>query len=74
MLDEFGELKKRYWGQHLWGIGYGAWSTVNITDEMIEMTFSQCIQTYGFLIHSSLSYQLIFERANQKPLQLHPKK
>ena len=36
MLDEFTELKKRYWGQHLWGIGYGAWSTGNITDEMIE--------------------------------------
>ena len=36
MLDEFAELKKRYWGQHLWGIGYGAWSTGNITDEMIE--------------------------------------
>ena len=36
LLDEFAELKKRYWGQHLWGIGYGAWSTGNITDEMIE--------------------------------------
>lgn len=36
MLDEFGKLKKRYWGQHLWGIGYGAWSTGNITDEMIQ--------------------------------------
>ena len=36
MLEEFVELKKRYWGQHLWGIGYGAWSRGNITDEMIE--------------------------------------
>ena len=36
MLDEFTELKKRYWGQHLWGIGYGAWSTGNITDEMVQ--------------------------------------
>jgi putative transposase len=36
MLDEFTELGKRYWGQHLWGIGYGAWSTGNITDEMIQ--------------------------------------
>jgi len=36
MLDEFAGLKKRYWGQHLWGIGYGAWSSGNITDEMIE--------------------------------------
>ena len=36
MLDEYSELKKRYWGQHLWGIGYGAWSSGNITDEMIQ--------------------------------------
>ena len=36
LLDEFAELKKRYWGQHLWGIGYGAWSSGNITDEMID--------------------------------------
>ena len=36
LLDEFSELKKRYWGQHLWGIGYGAWSSGNITDEMIQ--------------------------------------
>ena len=36
MLDEFSELKKRYWGQHLWGIGYGAWSTGIITDEKIQ--------------------------------------
>ena len=36
MLDEFVELKKRYWDQHLWGIGYGAWSTGNITDDMIQ--------------------------------------
>lgn len=36
LLEEYGELKKRYWGGHLWGIGYGAWSTGNITDEMIQ--------------------------------------
>ena len=36
LLDEFSELKRRYWGQHLWGIGYGAWSSGNITDEMIH--------------------------------------
>jgi len=36
LLDEFSELKRRYWGQHLWGIGYGAWSTGNITDEMVQ--------------------------------------
>ena len=36
LLDEFSELKRRYWGQHLWGIGYGSWSSGNITDEMIQ--------------------------------------
>ena len=36
LLEEYSELKKRYWGGHLWGIGYGAWSTGNITDEMIQ--------------------------------------
>ena len=36
LLMEYTELKKRYWGGHLWGIGYGAWSTGNITDEMIQ--------------------------------------
>ena len=34
--DEFPELKKRYWGQHFWATGYGAWSTGNITDEMVQ--------------------------------------
>jgi putative transposase len=33
---EYPELKKRYWGQHFWAIGYGAWSTGNITDEMVQ--------------------------------------
>ena len=36
LLEEYSELKKRYWGGHLWGIGYGAWSTGNITDEMLQ--------------------------------------
>lgn len=36
LLEEFGELRKRYWGGHLWGIGYGAWSSGNITDELIQ--------------------------------------
>jgi putative transposase len=33
--DEYRELKKRYWGRHFWAIGYRAWSTGNITDEMV---------------------------------------
>jgi putative transposase len=32
---EFPSLRKRYWGRHFWGIGYGAFSSGNVTDEMI---------------------------------------
>lgn len=33
---EFPELKKRYWERHFWAIGFGCWSTGNITDEMVN--------------------------------------
>ncbi len=33
---EFPVLKKRYWGQHFWDIGYEAWSVGNVTDEMVQ--------------------------------------
>jgi len=33
---EYPELQKRYWGRHFWATGYGAWSTGNITDEMVN--------------------------------------
>lgn len=36
LLQEFTELRLRYYGGHFWGIGYGAWSTNNITDEMLK--------------------------------------
>jgi putative transposase len=36
LLDEFPELKRKYWSGHFWGIGYGVWSTGNITDDMIQ--------------------------------------
>jgi putative transposase len=32
---EYPHLEKRYWGRHFWGAGYGAWSTGNITEEMV---------------------------------------
>jgi len=34
--QEYPELKKRYWGRHFWAIGYGAWSTGNITEELVK--------------------------------------
>ena len=33
---EFPELKKKYWGQHLWARGYFAVSTGNVTTAMIK--------------------------------------
>ena len=36
LQKEYAELKKRYWGKHLWAIGYGAWSTGNITEEIVQ--------------------------------------
>jgi len=36
LQKEYTELRRRYWGKHFWGIGYGAWSTGNVTDKMVE--------------------------------------
>ena len=36
LQQEFPNLKKRYWGRHFWAGGYGAWSSGNITEEMIN--------------------------------------
>lgn len=34
--DEFPELKKRYWGQHLWSRGYFCATVGNVTEETIK--------------------------------------
>ncbi len=34
LLSEFGVLRKRYWGQHLWARGYWVVSSGNVTDDM----------------------------------------
>jgi len=36
LQQEFPELGRKYWGQHFWAIGFGCWSTGNITDEMVN--------------------------------------
>ena len=36
LQQEFPELGKRYWGQHLWARGFFAVSTGNVTTDMIE--------------------------------------
>ena len=36
LQEKYTKLRKRYWGKHFWGIGYGAWSTGNVTEKIIE--------------------------------------
>lgn len=35
MLEEFGELRRQFWGQHLWARGYFVASSGNVTDAII---------------------------------------
>src|ERR671932_722819 len=36
LQQEFPALRKQYWGRHFWAIGYGAWSTGNVTEEVVK--------------------------------------
>lgn len=41
LQQEFGELRRRYWGQHLWARGYFCASSGTVTDEMIKAYIEQ---------------------------------
>jgi len=46
--DEFPDLKKRYWGQHLWARGYFCGTVGNVTEEMIKKYVeNQCEEDEG---------------------------
>ena len=36
LQEEYPKLKKRYWGQHLWGRGYFCATVGTVTEEMIK--------------------------------------
>jgi len=36
LQEEFKELSKQYWGKHFWAIGYGVWTTGNVSDETVQ--------------------------------------
>jgi putative transposase len=36
LQEEFPELKKRYWGQHLWARGYFCATVGSVTEETIK--------------------------------------
>ena len=43
LLQEFNELRRQFWGQHLWARGYFAASSGNVTDDVIR----QYIESQG---------------------------
>ena len=45
LLDftQYPELRKRYWGKHLWAIGYFVRTSGNVTDEVIK----QYVERHG---------------------------
>ncbi|MEG2338183.1 MAG: IS200/IS605 family transposase [Clostridium sp.] len=36
LQEQFSELQKKYWGQHLWARGYFCATVGNVTEEMIR--------------------------------------
>jgi putative transposase len=48
LLDEFSDLKRQFWGRHLWARGYFAASSGNVTDEIIR----QYIETQVYRVQS----------------------
>ena len=41
LQQEFGEIRRKFWGQHLWARGYFAASSGNVTDEIIKTYIEQ---------------------------------
>jgi putative transposase len=41
MQQDYPELRKRYWGQHIWARGYFCASSGTVTDEMIKAYIEQ---------------------------------
>ena len=36
LQEEFNELKQRYWGQHLWAVGYFIRTVGTVTEDVIK--------------------------------------
>jgi putative transposase len=36
LQEEYPALRKRYWGRHFRAIGYGVWSTGNVSDGVVQ--------------------------------------
>ena len=40
LLQEFGPLRKQFWGRHLWAWGYFCCSSGNVTDEVVAASIA----------------------------------
>jgi putative transposase len=47
LQEEFPHLRKRYWGQHLWGRGYFCATVGNITDDMVKQYIENQMKEEG---------------------------
>ncbi len=47
LQQEFPKLQKRYWGRHFWAVGYGAWSTGNVTEALVQAYLEHHRETSG---------------------------
>jgi putative transposase len=36
LMQEYPELRRRYWGSHIGGTGYGCWSVGAVTEEILS--------------------------------------
>ncbi|TCI84588.1 IS200/IS605 family transposase [Tenacibaculum sp. M341] len=45
LQQEFRKLSDLYWGKHFWGVGYGVWSTGNITNELLMILYIVSVAT-----------------------------
>lgn len=36
LQKEYPVLKKKYWGKHFWAVGYGVWSTGDLSEELVQ--------------------------------------
>ena len=34
--EEYPSVGRRYWGRHFWAIGYGAWSSGNVSESVVQ--------------------------------------
>ena len=46
LLDEFTELKRQFWGHHIWARGYFVASSGNVTDDVIKQYIESQEKTF----------------------------